>query len=85
LIRWEILPNLTFRPGHGKANPNAPASITYNKDICAKTVKWAIVDWLRDDHRKWIWRVKLFTNVLEMLADSDALPPGRNFLPLQDQ
>jgi hypothetical protein len=35
------------------------ASIAYNTDICAKTVKWAIVDWLRDDNRRWIWRVKV--------------------------
>ena len=49
---------LTFRPGHGQANPGNAASIAYNKDICAKTVKWAIVDWLRDDKRKGIWRVK---------------------------
>jgi baculoviral IAP repeat-containing protein 6 len=51
---------LTFRPGHGQANPMNPASIAYNKDVSAHTVKWAIVDWLRDDNRKRIWQVRFF-------------------------
>lgn len=57
-VRREILINLTSRPGHGQANPNNVASIAYNKDVSANTVKWAIMDWLRDVHREGIWRVK---------------------------
>lgn len=43
-------------PGHGKANPTQPASIMYNRNIALQTVRWAIVDWLKDDHRGGLWK-----------------------------
>jgi hypothetical protein len=46
-----------IRPGYGKANLKAPASIAYNRNISLQTTRWAIVDWLRDEHRNGIWRV----------------------------
>ena len=53
--------NFTFRchirPGYGKANLKAPASIAYNRNISLQTTRWAIVDWLRDEHRDGIWQV----------------------------
>ncbi|KAF8807941.1 hypothetical protein BYT27DRAFT_7242326 [Phlegmacium glaucopus] len=43
-------------PGYGQANLKAPASIAYNRNISLQTTRWAIVDWLRDEHRHGIWR-----------------------------
>ncbi|KAH9486335.1 Baculoviral IAP repeat-containing protein 6 [Psilocybe cubensis] len=43
-------------PGHGQANLKAPVSIQYNREISKQTVKWAIVEWLNEDHRNGIWR-----------------------------
>ena len=45
------------RPGMGKANPGNQASVAYNKNICMQTTRWAIVDWLKDEHRDGIWGV----------------------------
>lgn len=46
-----------IRPGHGKVNLNAQVSIAYNRDVSLNTVRWAIVDWLRDEHKDGIWKV----------------------------
>ncbi|KAJ7729238.1 hypothetical protein DFH07DRAFT_850323 [Mycena maculata] len=43
-------------PGHGKANPNAPVSVAYNKEISLQTCRWAIVDWLNAKHQDGIWK-----------------------------
>ncbi|RDB28691.1 hypothetical protein Hypma_016004 [Hypsizygus marmoreus] len=42
-------------PGYGKANLKAPASIAYNRDVSLNTVRWAIVEWLQDEHLNGIW------------------------------
>ncbi|KAJ6486122.1 hypothetical protein C8R47DRAFT_529564 [Mycena vitilis] len=44
-------------PGHGKANPNSQVSINYNKEISQQTCRWAMIDWLRDEHKTGIWKV----------------------------
>ncbi|KAI0323038.1 hypothetical protein OF83DRAFT_1048195 [Amylostereum chailletii] len=43
-------------PGHGKANLKSPSSIAYNKNICLQNVKWAMVEWMTDEHRNGLWR-----------------------------
>jgi len=42
-------------PGFGTVNVNNNSSITYNKNITLQTTRWAIVDWLKPQHRKGIW------------------------------
>ncbi|KAK7038770.1 hypothetical protein VNI00_010655 [Paramarasmius palmivorus] len=42
-------------PGFGQVNLNNPQSIAYNKNIQTQTTRWAIVDWLRDEHRNGMW------------------------------
>lgn len=51
-------PSLT-RPGYGKANPKDQRSISYNKNITLQTTRWAIVEWLKDEHKDGIWAVSL--------------------------
>ena len=36
----------------------APVSIAYNREISFQTVRWAIVDWLKDENRDGIWGVR---------------------------
>jgi hypothetical protein len=48
------------RPGHGKANPKQRASIDYNRNISMQTVRWAMVDWLKDEHKGGLWEVRIF-------------------------
>jgi hypothetical protein len=55
--RLVCLYHVLYRPGYGKANLTAPASIAYNKDVSMNTVRWAIVDWLNDAHQTSIWSV----------------------------
>ncbi|KAI0076050.1 hypothetical protein K474DRAFT_1685012 [Panus rudis PR-1116 ss-1] len=43
------------RPGMGKADPRSQRSIEYNENIRLQTARWAIVDWLKDDHRDTVW------------------------------
>ena len=52
--------SLWTRPGHGKVNPNQKASIEYNRNIALQTVRWAMVDWLKDDHKDGLWEVRTF-------------------------
>ncbi|KAF9786880.1 hypothetical protein BJ322DRAFT_1052442 [Thelephora terrestris] len=42
-------------PGHGHANPKRRESISYNRNICLQTVRWAIVEWLDDAHINGLW------------------------------
>jgi len=42
-------------PGAGRVNPNQPASIQYNRNIELQTVRWAMVEWLKDEHRGGLW------------------------------
>ncbi|KAF9469734.1 hypothetical protein BDZ94DRAFT_1328678 [Collybia nuda] len=43
-------------PGYGKVNASAQVSIAYNRDVSLNTVRWAIVDWLRDEYKNGIWK-----------------------------
>ncbi|KAF6754275.1 hypothetical protein DFP72DRAFT_899833 [Ephemerocybe angulata] len=43
-------------PGHGQVNLKSQQSISYNRDIASKTVRWAMVDWFKNEHRDGIWR-----------------------------
>lgn len=50
--------NAQRRPGYGQANPEHPASISYNQNISAQTTRWAIVDWMKPESRTSIWAVR---------------------------
>ncbi|KAJ3814448.1 hypothetical protein F5876DRAFT_32959 [Lentinula aff. lateritia] len=56
-IQSMILIDLPYfnEPGLGQANPKSPASIHYNRNISLQTTRWAIVDWLKEEHRNGIW------------------------------
>ncbi|KAJ4485664.1 hypothetical protein J3R30DRAFT_3282130 [Lentinula aciculospora] len=56
-IQSMILIDLPYfnEPGYGRANPKSAASINYNRNISLQTTRWAIVDWLREEHRNGIW------------------------------
>ncbi|KAJ2918356.1 hypothetical protein MD484_g2061, partial [Candolleomyces efflorescens] len=43
-------------PGHGRANLTHPASISYNRDRALQTVRWAMVDWFKEEHRNGVWK-----------------------------
>ena len=57
-----------IRPGHGKANLNDPASIAYNRATVLQTVRWAMVDWLKDDHRGGLWEVCSFRCIADLIS-----------------
>jgi len=42
-------------PGNGRVNPKRRESITYNRNICLQTTRWAIVEWLDDRHLNGLW------------------------------
>jgi len=70
-----------FRPGFGKANPKSSQSISYNEATCLQTVRWATVEWLKEEHRSGIWAV----SVLVCLSRHHVMTlarPGRNCLAL---
>jgi hypothetical protein len=50
--------SLWTRPGHGQVDPKHQGSIEYNRNIALQTVRWAMVDWLKDDHRGGLWEVR---------------------------
>ncbi|CAL1694625.1 unnamed protein product [Somion occarium] len=56
-IQSMILIELPFfnEPGFGQANASDPRSIAYNKDITFHTTRWAIVEWLKDEHGNGMW------------------------------
>ncbi|OCH95740.1 hypothetical protein OBBRIDRAFT_744889 [Obba rivulosa] len=56
-IQSMILIDLPYfnEPGYGRAVPEDPRSIAYNRDVAANTIRWAILDWLKDEHRDGIW------------------------------
>ncbi|KAH7881130.1 uncharacterized protein C8R40DRAFT_17876 [Lentinula edodes] len=56
-IQSMILIDLPYfnEPGLGRANPKSNASIHYNRNISLQTTRWAIVDWLKEEHRNGIW------------------------------
>ncbi|THH23238.1 hypothetical protein EUX98_g7941 [Antrodiella citrinella] len=56
-IQSMILIDLPYfnEPGFGQANAANPQSQSYNKNVCLQTMRWAIVDWLKDEHKDGIW------------------------------
>ncbi|EKM61580.1 uncharacterized protein PHACADRAFT_204748 [Phanerochaete carnosa HHB-10118-sp] len=42
-------------PGRGKASLTNRASIEHNKELQTHTLRWAINNWLRDEHKESIW------------------------------
>ncbi|VDC05755.1 unnamed protein product [Peniophora sp. CBMAI 1063] len=56
-IQSMILIDLPYfnEPGYGQANPDNPASVSYNHNIRAQTTRWAIVDWMKPENRTSIW------------------------------
>ncbi|KAI9060495.1 hypothetical protein FKP32DRAFT_1577713 [Trametes sanguinea] len=42
-------------PGRGQTKPDLPESVAYNKDIAKETVRWAVVDWLKDERENGLW------------------------------
>jgi hypothetical protein len=42
---------------------NAPASISYNKNVSLQTVRWAMVEWLNDVHLTGLWGVRIVSNI----------------------
>ncbi|KAH8094716.1 hypothetical protein BXZ70DRAFT_896654 [Cristinia sonorae] len=57
-IQSMILIDLPYfnEPGFGKATENYAPSREYNKNISLQTTRWAIVEWLKDEHKDGIWR-----------------------------
>ncbi|KAJ2923057.1 hypothetical protein H1R20_g14039, partial [Candolleomyces eurysporus] len=43
-------------PGHGQANLKHPMSINYNRDASLQTVRWAMVDWFKEEYSNGVWR-----------------------------
>lgn len=43
------------RPGYGIADAECGESISYNKDTRKQTLKWAMAEWLKDEHQGSIW------------------------------
>lgn len=56
-IQSMILVELPYfnEPGYGKAKPSSQASINYNRNISMQTVRWGMVEWLKDEHKDGIW------------------------------
>ncbi|KAI0354631.1 hypothetical protein OH77DRAFT_1425701 [Trametes cingulata] len=57
-IQSMILVDMPYfnEPGFGRANPKNRASIRYNKNITMQTTRWAIVEWLKDEHKEGLWK-----------------------------
>jgi hypothetical protein len=49
--------DILTRPGYGQADPKSLLSIAYNKNIAVQTVRWAMVEWLKDENKTSIWAV----------------------------
>ncbi|KAI0778812.1 hypothetical protein BD413DRAFT_660998 [Trametes elegans] len=60
-IQSMILIDLPYfnEPGCGKADPKKQASVQYNKNIMMQMTRWAIVEWLKDEHREELWGVSI--------------------------
>ncbi|EMD42244.1 hypothetical protein CERSUDRAFT_147934, partial [Gelatoporia subvermispora B] len=56
-IQSMILIDLPYfnEPGYGQANPRDARSVAYNQEVTSNTIRWAIIDWLRDEHKNGIW------------------------------
>jgi hypothetical protein len=56
------------RPGFGKADPNDPRSISYNREIRVQTVRHAMVEWMKDKYKNHIWTVSATSVRTPLLA-----------------
>ncbi|KAJ7665225.1 hypothetical protein DFH06DRAFT_1268392 [Mycena polygramma] len=45
-------------PYYNERTPKSQVSINYNKEISQQTCRWAMIDWLRDEHKSGIWKAK---------------------------
>lgn len=56
-IQSMILVELPYfnEPGYGQARKDDARSVAYNRNVAAQTARWAVVDWLRDEHRGGMW------------------------------
>ncbi|OBZ78821.1 Baculoviral IAP repeat-containing protein 6 [Grifola frondosa] len=56
-IQSMILVDLPYfnEPGFGMADPTNGASISYNRNIRKQTIRWAMIEWLKDEHQNGIW------------------------------
>ena len=64
LFLSSLLLTLHSRPGSGHANPKRRESIAYNQNICAQTVRWAMIEWLDDVHLNGPWGVRVDLSIL---------------------
>ncbi|KAF7792547.1 hypothetical protein EIP86_003588 [Pleurotus ostreatoroseus] len=78
LVELPYFNDRLYRPGFGKAVASHPGSVEYNRTASANTVRWAIVEWLKNEHRNGIWSVSISKSI-EKWAKSD--PRIRNFTP----
>ena len=58
-----------YRPGYGQAVKEDRRSISYNKEVTLQTTKWAIVDWLKNEHQHGMWAVNTTSNFSVMNTD----------------
>ncbi|KAA1471451.1 hypothetical protein DENSPDRAFT_837440 [Dentipellis sp. KUC8613] len=56
-IQSMILIDLPYfnEPGYGMADPKNPQSIAYNNRTRLQTVRWAMVEWLKNEPRNGLW------------------------------
>ncbi|GBE77250.1 Baculoviral IAP repeat-containing protein [Sparassis crispa] len=56
-IQSMILIDLPYfnEPGYGKADAKDHNSIAYNRNIYVQTVRWAMVEWMKDEYKNGIW------------------------------
>jgi baculoviral IAP repeat-containing protein 6 len=59
------------RPGYGKANPNDPRSVNYNREIRLQTVRYAMVEWMKDKYKDHIWAVSAISVMIVMLSPDE--------------
>ncbi|TRM61511.1 hypothetical protein BD626DRAFT_501265 [Schizophyllum amplum] len=69
-IQSMILIDLPYfnEPGYGAANAASPSSIAYNRNINVENTRLAIVGWMKDEHRRGIWRVSIFLRIKQWSA-----------------
>lgn len=41
----------------GKVDSVNTESLAYNRNISLQTVHWAMIEWMKDEHRNGIWKV----------------------------
>jgi hypothetical protein len=72
------MPTPIVRPGHGKAKLDDQRSLIYNKHIALQTVRWAMVEWMTDEHRRGLWGVRTLLSSPLCAHDPAHAFPGRD-------